>query len=98
MPRTYYSKATVGPRSAGWLVAWMSNQLTEPWPQWPRLRVVEGQELSVAIDPRGAPFGLKCSATPDTVQICAVIDPDEQSNDRRAEYLLPFPPFTYATP
>lgn len=93
MTRTYSSRTIVGPGGTGWLVAWMSNQLTQVLPQWPWLRVIEGQELFIAIDPRGGRFGLKCDSRTEEVRVSALIAPDEQPEGKTSEYLLPFPPF-----
>jgi len=102
MSQMYYSKTRVGPGGSGWLVAWMSNQLTQVLPQWPWLRVLEGQELWIAIDPRGGWIaidsrrgrsGVKCDSKAEDIRVSAVIAPDQQPPDKRSEYLLPFPPF-----
>lgn len=98
MSRIYYSRAIVGPDTRGFVVAWMSNQLCAAIPQWPRLRVVPGQRLVVAIDPRGGRFGLKCDGDPAKVQVTAVIEPDEQPAGKHVDHLLPFPPFQYRLP
>jgi len=95
MSRTYYSRAVVGPGSTGFVVAWMSNQLCGAIPQWPRLRVVPGQRLSIAIDPQGGRFGLKCDGDLSKVQVTAVIEPDEQLAGKHVNHLLPFPPFQH---
>lgn len=97
MARTYCSRTRVGSGGTGWLVAWISNQLTLPEPQWPWLRVIEGQELFIAIDLRGGRFGLKCDSRAEDVRISAVIAPDEQPEDKTLEYLLAFPPFLHQT-
>jgi hypothetical protein len=93
MAGIYWSKAVVGPGSTGWLVGWGSNQLTARLPQWPRLRVVTGQELFISIDPRGGAFHLLCDTDPARVQVTAVIEPDEQVEEKFTLHLLPFPPF-----
>lgn len=95
MSHIYYSKTRVGPHGTGWLVGWMSNQLVQVLPQWPWLRVLEGQELWIAIDSRGGRFGLKCDSNADDVRMSALIAPDVQPADKRLECLLPFPPFQH---
>lgn len=98
MTRIYHSKTIVEPGCSGWIVRWMSNQLTQAFPQWPRLRVEAGQQVTVSIDPSGSGFGLHCDTDPTKVQVCAVIEPDEQPEGKRVDYLLPFPPFSHALP
>jgi hypothetical protein len=97
MSRFYESKTRVGPGVSGWIVGWMSNQLTQALPQWPRLRVVEGQELIVSIEPNGGRFGMRCDSDPNNVQVTAIIKPDEQIEGWGTEYLLAFPRFTQST-
>lgn len=89
LPVEYSSKAIVG--RTGWLIAWQSNQLTQRLDQWPRLRVVKGQELICLIDPLDERFWIDSIA--ERIQLCAIIAPDEQPADQTLEYLLPFQPF-----
>ena len=93
MNRYYQSKVRLERGVTGWIVGWMSNQLAQALPQWPRLRVVAGQELTVSIEPSGGRFGLRCDSNPANVQVTAIIRPDEQPENKVVEYLLPFPPF-----
>jgi hypothetical protein len=94
MTSIYWSKAVVGPGSTGWLVGWGSNQLTARLPQWPRLRIVTGQELLISIDPQGGQFlHLICDTDPARIRVTAVIEPDEQVEGKWTLHLLPFPPF-----
>lgn len=99
MSKRYISKNRVQPHVHGYIVAWMSNQLTDRLPQWPQLRVEPEQEVIVAIDPMGGGFGLRCGTNPETVQVAAVIELDgPRPSGGAREYLLPFTNFEYERP
>ncbi len=89
----YCSTATIAPESSGWIVAWMSSELVQSIPQWPRLRVVGGQAVTISIEPGRGRFGLVCNRNLENVHVTAVIEPDEQPEDKRVDHLLPFPRF-----
>lgn len=55
MARTYCNRTRVGSGGTGWLVAWISNQLTLRQPQWPWLRVAEDVRVSAVIAPDEQP-------------------------------------------
>lgn len=95
VPRPYWSKAVVGAGGTGWIVAWSSNQLVTRIPQWPNIRVHEGQELTIRIDPAGGGFGLRCDTDPALAHVMAVIEPDEQPHGKCCEWLLIFRVFQH---
>ncbi len=97
MSKRYIAKNVVQPGVRGYIIGWMSNQLTDRIPQWPQLRVEPEQEVTLAIDPRGGGSGLKCDMRPETVQVAAIIelDADRTPPGASREYILPFVGFEW---
>ncbi len=87
----YSSEIVVPSDVSGWLVGWISNQLVQRLPQWPQVRIVPGQSLHVAIDPKA----YACDSDPSKVQLAAIVKPDERPEHQVVELLLPFPPFKH---
>jgi hypothetical protein len=86
--KRYFATNIVHPKVKGYIVAWMSNQLTSPFPQWPQIRVEPEQKVVIGIDPFNA--GFRCDSNPEGVQVTAIIEADDGSQE-----LLPFAGFKY---
>lgn len=76
------AKTILGKEVNGWIVRWHCNQTVQPLPQWPRIRVTGGQELSIAVQP--GEFGIALDTR--DIQLAAIIECD---NGRY--YIIAFP-------